>query len=169
MISTNHKSSFETVLDYMQADMPVNLDKLCDDLGIELSYVAMDDDISGEIECRKNGRFAINVNKDHHPNRQRFTIAHELGHFIHHRSLIGDGINDNKLYRSTNQGKYFNQNITLGHEKEANTFAASLLMPREVVIECRRKGMSIKEMADYFRVSQAAMSYRLQGFGISPN
>ena len=169
MISTNHKSSFETVLDYMQADMPVNLDKLCDDLGIELSYVAMDDDISDEIESRKNGRFAINVNKDHHPNRQRFTIAHELGHFIHHRSLIGDGINDNKLYRSTNQGKYFNQNITLGHEKEANTFAASLLMPREVVIECRRKGMSIKEMADYFRVSQAAMSYRLQGFGISPN
>ncbi|MGL6493539.1 ImmA/IrrE family metallo-endopeptidase [Aeromonas veronii] len=111
----------------------------------------------------------MNVNKNHHPNRQRFTIAHELGHFIHHRSLIGDGINDNKLYRSTNQGKYFNQNITLGHEKEANTFAASLLMPREVVIECRRKGMSIKEMADYFRVSQAAMSYRLQGFGISPN
>ena len=166
MINTNLKSSFETVLDYMKATMPVNLGKLCDDLGIELSYVTMDDDISGEIECRRDGSFAINVNKNHHPNRQRFTIAHELGHFIHHRSLIGDGVDDNKAYRSVNQGKYFNQNITLGHERQANTFAASLLMPKEIVAQCKQDRMSIREMAEYFKVSQTAMSYRLQGLGI---
>ncbi|ELV8635970.1 ImmA/IrrE family metallo-endopeptidase [Vibrio vulnificus] len=169
MINKNLKSSFETVLDYMRASMPVNLRKLCDDLGIELSYVTMDDEISGEIERRKDGGFAINVNKNHHPNRQRFTIAHELGHFIHHRSLIGDGIDDNKAYRSVNQGKYFNQNITLGHEREANTFAASLLMPKEIVARCNQDGMSTSEMAEYFKVSQAAMSYRLQGLGLTPN
>ncbi|WP_196588042.1 ImmA/IrrE family metallo-endopeptidase [Aliivibrio fischeri] len=166
MNNINIKSSFETVLDYMKANMPVDLRKLCNDLDIELSYVTMDDDISGEIECRKDGSFAINVNKNHHPNRQRFTIAHELGHFIHHRSLIGDGIDDNKAYRSVNQGKYFNQNISIAHEREANTFAASLLMPKEMVAKCKHEHMSTIDMAEYFKVSQAAMSYRLQGLGI---
>ncbi|TOF32972.1 hypothetical protein CGJ25_00610 [Vibrio parahaemolyticus] len=166
MKSQNRKSSFETVLDYMKADMPVDLHRLCDELGIRLSYVEMDDEISGEIESRKDGTFAINVNKNHHPNRQRFTIAHEIGHFIHHRSLIGDGVDDNKAYRSVNSGKYFNRSITSGHEREANTFAASLLMPKELVHNLRKQGMSIESMACHFGVSKAAMSYRLQGLGL---
>lgn len=165
MITTNIKSSFEIVLEYMKASMPVDLDKLCNDLGIDLSYVDMIDEISGEVECREDGSFAINVNKRHHPNRQRFTIAHELGHFIHHRSLIGDGIDDNKAYRSVDTGKYYNKNITPYHEREANRFAASLLMPKDKVIKCKKSNISTIKMAEHFKVSQAAMSYRLRELG----
>lgn len=160
------KSSFEIVLDHMNADNPVNLAILCNELGVKLSHVILDDQISGEIELLRDGGFSININRNHHPNRQRFTIAHELGHFIHHRSLIGDGVNDNKMYRSINVGKFFNHKITLSNEREANIFAATLLMPKKAIYKLHREKITASEMAAYFKVSNNAILYRLQGLGI---
>jgi Zn-dependent peptidase ImmA (M78 family) len=161
------RSSFEIVLEYMKGVVPVDLPSLCASLGIRLSYLVMDDEISGEIERLSDGKYAININKEHHPNRQHFTIAHEIGHFIHHRSLIGDGVDDNKMYRSESNGKYFNKNIRLGHEREANTFAASLLMPKEAIIKHVDANDNLENMAELFEVSKAAMKYRLQGLGLT--
>jgi len=165
----SNKSSFEIVLKHIKLDAPIDLQHVCEELDIKLSFVPMSDEMSGEIEKLNDGRYAININKYHHKNRQNFTIAHELGHFIHHRNLIGDGVDDTKMYRSENSGKYFNRNINQGHEREANSFAASFLMPKEQVLKKYKAGLSTSCLASTFQVSEAAMKYRLQGLGLTSN
>lgn len=58
--------------------------------------------ISGRIVRGGNGRagYYIKVNGAHSPYRKRFTLAHEIAHHLLHRDQIGDGIEDNALYRS---------------------------------------------------------------------
>ena len=65
---------------------PVPVDQLTKKLGIILCPLPADDEISGAI-VRKDGRVVIAVNPAHHHNRQRFTIAHELGHFFFHSGV----------------------------------------------------------------------------------
>ena len=92
------------------------------------------DNLSGYI-CKNNnnGTYKIAFNSSDHDVRQRFTIAHELGHYILHRDVLEaiGGANDNRLYRNTSSGKHFNQ-IMYNHsivEREANMFAGEILMP----------------------------------------
>ena len=54
-------------------------------LGLEVSEEIMDRDMSGYLEFRNN-RWVAGVNILHHPNRRRFTLAHEIGHFVLHRN-----------------------------------------------------------------------------------
>src|SRR5438270_408197 len=65
----------------------VPIEKIVKSFGIEIKLDKVDDDLSGFLvrENSERGRTMIGANKSHHPHRQRFTIAHELGHFILHR------------------------------------------------------------------------------------
>ena len=63
---------------------PLDLNSLVKILGIGLRIMPMSDQKSGYIK-KEEGRWVIGVNSLHHPNRQRFTIAHELGHYSLHR------------------------------------------------------------------------------------
>jgi Zn-dependent peptidase ImmA (M78 family) len=85
-------------------------------------------DILGQIARTRDG-FAISVQSKDHERRKRFTAAHELGHYLFHRDLLEEGTDDDKAYRSTKRGNFYNQNIKKWHETEANRFAANLLMP----------------------------------------
>lgn len=81
--------------------------------------------------------------------RRRFSIAHELGHYLLHRDLIAAG---------TTPGPE--------HEREANEFAAELLMPEEVI---RRAALNqLAELKDHFLVSPTALQVRLERLGILP-
>lgn len=61
--------------------MPDRIINKIDD--IELIYESMSDNMSGKINYDFNKhKYIITVNKDHHPNRQRFTIARELGYYM---------------------------------------------------------------------------------------
>ncbi len=158
-------NEYEIVANYMTDSVPVNLKALCAELGIEYQEVELDSGISGEIERVDGEHFRINVNKNDHINRQRFTLAHEIGHYIYHRDLIGDGLDDNKAYRSTNEGRYSNCNVKDHHEVQANSFAASLLMPKDAVLQHQNK--TVSELASLFQVSQAAMRVRLSVLGLT--
>lgn len=140
-------------------EYPVDVIKLAQDIGIKVCSKFLPQDISGEL-VHRDGQYQINYNNMHPITRQRFTISHEIGHYIYHRSLIGDGVNDSKAYRTTN-GDNFNPNITPKHETEANRFAASLLMPQELVDSLRAAGKTIDEMASDLGVSKHAMSIRV--------
>ena len=86
--------------------------------------------------------------------RQRFTAAHELGHFVLHRDMIGDTHKDNYLLRA--------EGFTSYQETQAHKFAADLLMPNELISEKIEAGItSVKELAREFGVSETAMSIRL--------
>jgi Zn-dependent peptidase ImmA (M78 family) len=144
-----------------QVNAPVNVFGLAADLGVKINTVWFDDpEISGELVKRPDGNYEINVNGLHPVTRQRFTVAHELGHFIYHRDLIGDGITDNKAYRSTAGYRYSNSRIGPRHETQANRFAASLLMPHELIEDLREQGLGRDRIAAALQVSEHALAIR---------
>lgn len=142
-------------------DVPVKVSRICADFGVPVSLAPLPTRISGEIrpDLDSAGGFKIRINRFESSNRQRFTAAHELAHFLLHRDLIGDGIVDNVLYRSNKS------NVI---EAEANRFAADLLMPFEAVKSYLNENVGstmteekLANMAERFGVSEMAMRYRL--------
>ena len=97
--------TFDKVLDIIDRasqSVLVNLHQLCDDLGVILQPAQLDPEIVGQIEnC--NGQFIISYNTLNlsYGYRHRFTIAHEIGHYVLHKHLIGNGVDDSKAFRST--------------------------------------------------------------------
>jgi Zn-dependent peptidase ImmA (M78 family) len=111
-----------------------------------------------------DGRGVIGVDDKHHPNRQRFSIAHELGHFLLHPET-GSVFMDRSpvLFRDGRSSEGVNQ-----QETDANAFAAELLMP-EVDLRAQWDvrpvdafdDMSVRRLAACFGVSAQALTIRL--------
>lgn len=107
-------------------DLPVPIGSLAKALGLEVKLTLLAPDISGEIRpsATAPAGYRININRHETKERQRFTIAHEIGHFLLHRDKIGDGVSDSVMYRSL---------LSNTTEAEANRAAAELLMPRHLL------------------------------------
>jgi Zn-dependent peptidase ImmA (M78 family) len=98
-------------------------------------------------------RWVIRVNRHEHKHRQRFTIAHEIAHFVLHKDEIRDGITEDTFYRS---------GLPERREWEANRLAADILMPWDLVRALAADGKTTpSELAQELEVSQAAMHIRL--------
>lgn len=115
----------------------------------------------GENMCgfirRIDWKFQIFIEQSHHKNRQRFTLAHELGHFFLHMQEEGarDVFVDNKDCLLFRDGKYSRQ------EKEANNFAAEYLMPEKEVRKLYNQYWITDLLAKWFWVSRIAMAIRI--------
>ena len=146
-----------------QQEAPVNIEGIIRNLGIKLDKKAdLDVHISGQIQKLPDNGYQISTNKENHYFRQRFTMAHELGHYLFHRKMIGDGVDDDMMFRSTIEGNFFNQSITQSEETEANQFAASVLMPARLISNLQKEGFNTAaELAKKLQVSETAMSIRL--------
>lgn len=142
----------------MNDSPPVKVSRLANILGIKVYEADWPDTVSGKIQkdASKGGEsgFAIFVNKSHPETRQRFTIAHEVAHYVLHEQLIGDGIFDDALYRSGLPNKV---------EAEANGLAADILMPWAMLNKHINKPPEV--LAEMFGVSKQAMAIRLGIFG----
>ena len=138
---------------------PVDVEALVKKLGLVLKEAYLEDNISGMIEA-EDDQYTITINETHGEKRKRFTIAHELGHYMLHEDLIGSGLDDNAVYRSTNEGRYSNYKVGPQEEREANRFAAELLMPYRLVSNSIKEKQSVADMATRFNVSEAAMTIR---------
>lgn len=112
------------------------------------------DDISGQIAKSPDGQgYTITVNGKHGVTRKRFTVAHEIAHYILHQELIGDGVVDDALFRSRLGGRI---------EVQANELAADILMPWGLINRAMDLGInSMEALADAFKVSKSAMAIRL--------
>lgn len=149
---------------------PVDIEGIIRAMGLELNKKAeLETEISGELERLPNDNFRISTNKSDHYFRQRFTMAHELGHYMLHGHLIGNGLDDTKAYRSGPSGRFYNLNIGPREETQANKFAARLLMPKSKIIEHAKVGISVGELAKLFQTSPRAMEIRLSSLGFSVN
>ena len=140
-----------------QQDLPVRVVALAEALGASVYTADWDTDTSGMIKrSRKEGGkrgYAIYVNKSHHPNRQRFTIAHEIAHIVLHAHLIKNGITSDALYRS---------GLPSTVEWEANRLAGNILMPWDWINQLMDEGVtSVESLAREFRVSKEAMAIQL--------
>jgi Zn-dependent peptidase ImmA (M78 family) len=152
--------------------LPTNPNLCAQFLKVTVIPVDLEDNISGFLAVNAN-LSQVGFNKNQSKERQRFTIAHELGHYILHSKLdplFIDKEEENKvtiLYRDDNSssGEYYK-------EREANSFAAALLMPKklieqEVTNSPNKKDLSklISELAKKFEVSKQAMNIRLSRLG----
>ena len=102
-------------------------------------------------------QWCIFVNKFENERRQRFTIAHELGHFVLHKDK---SITSKDII-------FFRDENTNIEEQEANNFASELLMPERKIREYIKEGYNtISLLADKFCLSTPAVRYRLYKLGL---
>lgn len=148
------------ILGKYREQIPVPVGKIASELGLKVSLSSLSPSISGLIEPDNDAPsgFRIRVNRFESDERQRFTIAHEIAHFLLHRDHIRSGIVDNVMYRSS---------LSSFREAEANRLAADIVMPMERVLEELRRLGGIKDessavtLARLFKVSLPAMKVRL--------
>lgn len=146
----------------LMAAIPVSVGGIADRLGLDVYSITLDPNISGSIRRIGAAKYEIQVNDTDAPVRQRFTVCHEIAHYLLHRSHIdADGIEDNILYRSQ---------LSNTQEAEANRFAAALLLPWRTVNDwhidqfgCKIDRTNLRAIAEKFRASDLAVGYR---FGI---
>ena len=144
---------------------PVPIKRMTKRLGARIVSSALDDELSGMI-YEKDDIPIIGVNFQHHPNRQRFTIAHECGHLILHRNMIKREIHVDKKFRMLRSP--LSAEGVSKKEIEANLFAAETLMPEDFLRKALKDEPAdiddeetVKSLARKFRVSPSAMSFRL--------
>src|ERR1700710_1304831 len=88
------------VIEKYAESVPVPVFAIIEELNLGPSFEFLDENISGWIEREPTGAYGITVNAGHASVRQRFTAAHELGHYIYHRDLLGRGVGDTRAYRA---------------------------------------------------------------------
>ena len=149
------------VIDRYSRRAPVPIFDILEELNLGPEFRSLADHVSGWIERKDDGRYRIVVNNRHALTRQRFTAAHELAHYIYHRDLLGMGVGDNRAYRAENT-PLPNPNILAKHERQANSVAANILMPRDMIVHLQAQGISDpRSLAERLSVSEDAMRIRL--------
>src|SRR5262249_51845636 len=149
--------------------IPVPLEKIAKHLGAQLRFSPLDEELSGMIFV-KHGVPIIGVNSLHHPNRQRFTIAHEIAHLCLHRNHITNTVHVDKGFPVTVLRR--DARSAEGTERleiEANQFAAALLIPRQFLGELMDTARNdieeeppLEEWAKKFKVSKATLEFRIR-------
>jgi Zn-dependent peptidase ImmA (M78 family) len=149
---------------------PVPVTKIANSLGVEVQEESADEDLSGFLyRDRKREVAIIGVNADHHPNRQKFTAAHELGHYLLHDF---DDVHVDREFKVWLRSEASSRGTDI-EEKEANLFAAELLMPAKFLQSDVEEIGSfdvldedvLKDLADRYGVSTQAMTFRLAYLG----
>lgn len=138
--------------------IPVDLIKIANNNNIDVYYQELPTNISGAIRYdSKSNKFQILLQKKDSSNRQRFTLAHELGHyFLDSDVLKSDELHIDYLYRLAGYQD----------EKDIEYFAGALLMDKGLLEKLFIVNPSIKELAETFEVSESAMTVRLSILGL---
>ncbi|WP_246281898.1 ImmA/IrrE family metallo-endopeptidase [Fodinicola acaciae] len=165
-MTKQERAAYQVLATHGVTKPAVPVDQLARAEGITVAYEDVGRaDVSGMF-YRQRDTAVIVVNRDHSSHRQRFTIAHEIGHArLHDSDTFLDGLatlrfRDGKSATGTDI-----------EEREANAFAAALLMPAEWVrdrflglVSAHRatgEDQAISQLAGHFDVSEQAMRFRL--------
>jgi Zn-dependent peptidase ImmA (M78 family) len=148
---------------------PVPVKELAEQLGARVLEEPLDPGVSGMLYRQDGGLNVIAVNRSHPLVRQRFSIAHEIGHLHLHpgRPVIVDHLVRGRVNMRDERSSL----ATSREEIEANSFAAALLLPAEWIeadIEGRDEGAAgkiILSLAKRYHVSTQAMELRLINLG----
>lgn len=141
--------------------IPVNLESITNHLGLNVVRKDFSSDGLSAVLFRKERKVAIN--SIHGKERQRFSLAHEIGHYVLHENQ-NDFIDP--VFKRENMVLQKNKST----EMEANQFAAALLMP-EIFLKKSIQNIDTKDsdwmakLAGEYRVSMQAMSFRLLNLG----
>lgn len=154
-------SNYLELIKQFQANAPVNVIGLANAMGVKVwTSKSLGANISGKLfrdeKLAGDSGYAILVNGNDAEARQRFTIAHEVAHFVLHRSEVGAGIAEDAFYRS---------NLSSRQETEANKLAAEILMPYALIGSLQKAKdigkFDVERMSKELHVSEVAMRIRL--------
>ena len=146
---------------------PVDVERVAAHLGLEVREKPLKDEYSGFLDVKEK---AIVVNSAQPPVRQRFTIAHEIGHHqLHRPETDAPCFVDHTVYFRSAQ---FNA-AERERERDANIFAAELLMPEGLLAEhldahplkASKYALALRELSEKFDVSKQAIIFRLRDLG----
>ncbi|MGI6878850.1 ImmA/IrrE family metallo-endopeptidase [Microbacterium sp. gxy059] len=141
--------------------LPIDPVQVARALGVNVFGADFENSLSGMIaKLEAGGDVEIFVNTTHAPVRQRFTTAHELGHYFSEKSKGEDRPYVHRRDALSACG-------TAGEEIFANQFAAELLMPAAEVRRLHALGFSRVDLANRFQVSLDALGHRLANLGLS--
>lgn len=147
--------------------VPIPVERIAKALGAQVRFSPLDEELSGMIFI-KDGVPIIGVNSLHHPNRQRFTIAHEIAHLELHKEIISKEVHVDKNFPVLMRDPK-SATGTDDIEVQANQFAAELLVPKALLDqELAGKPFDIdderplEELAKKFRVSKQALEFRIR-------
>ncbi len=170
-MDTTIESKALTLLEKWELDnLPIDVSKLAECLELPIVEEDLEDNIAGFL-FSKNNRSYVGINSNHHENRKRFTIAHEIGHYVllHHK-LTDDIHVDTKssVFRRTG-----NTTDNEQKEKDANKFSAALLMPHTLLVRYIKEqninlndDLDISKLSRKLVVSEKTLTYRLLNLGI---
>lgn len=134
----------------------VDLHKITRGEGLHIAIVQLkpewENNISGFYD---DGTKTIYVNRNISAARTRFTIAHELGHYLMHKDYI-----KSEKYKVLMRRNDWSINDKPDVEKEADAFAANLLVPLEILEKYRDKA-TVPQLKDLFGISEEMLGYRL--------
>ncbi len=170
LIQTARTSARGILESFPVKSAPVPVERIVKSRGIVLQYAPLADDLSGMAFIR-DGVKIIGVNALHHPNRQRFTIAHELAHHELHPEHLSDEVHVDKTFRVLLRDDVAAQGVDR-LEIQANAFAAELLMPQDFLKDLVDPAgidldddQRLEALARKFRVSTSALRFRLGARG----
>ncbi len=155
-------------LEGFEDHLPIDVEAIIVAHNIAIRKRPLEETVSGMLVVKKD-HATIGVNESHHPNRQRFTLAHELGHFLLHSNSSSVFIDASPIFfrdETSSEGSKL-------QEIEANAFAAELLMPentlRRVInnqpLDAFDEG-AVRRLAAQFGVSTQAITIRLTKLGL---
>jgi Zn-dependent peptidase ImmA (M78 family) len=159
------KMNAQKILDmYWDGYLPVDVLTIAKKMGFRLIDTVDEATLSGYIELKEGVPFC-SYNSKEPMTRQRFTIAHEVGHYA-----LGHLDDDRKFAGGKRMFRDTSSNFQLGQNREetqANQFAAELLMPAKVVdwLIKEKDVITIEALSENFNVSTTAMVYRLKKLG----
>ncbi len=139
--------------------LPVDPARIAGKLGLEVYQAQLGEGVGGALIKRPDADPIILLNEADHSHRQRFTCAHEIGHFVQRQ--------DRDEYEYIDKRDQLSWRGADAKEVFANGFAAALLMPAKEVRNYWTSGARDWELAAIFDVSAEAMSNRLNALGLT--
>lgn len=146
----------QVLLENFITNPPIDVYEIANNEGLEIEIKDFGDkfnNISGYIKLEIRTIF---VNSKDPENRRKFTIAHELGHWILHKDKLESEPEKYAILYRIPLGRPQDDPV----EQEANWFAANLLVPEEM-LAARREGKTEEQLATEFHVSRDVIGYRI--------
>ena len=141
---------------------PVDIYEIAKNEGLSVEIKDFGDKFNNVSGYIKPEIRTIFVNSRDSENRRKFTIAHELGHWILHRNKLESEPEKYAVLYRIPLGRRQDDPI----EQEANYFAANLLVPEEMLV-ARRNGKTDEELATEFDVSRDVIGYRTRDLSMT--
>ena len=151
------KAAQKLLKDTGQTKPPIDVKKILEALGINLMPYPFPEKVSAVL-LKEGHMLVVGVNSQHHPNRQRFSIAHEIGHYSlgHYKDVYVD-------MQSISESRFDlgEKNHDKIQEQEANYFASEILIPSLLIEKDFKVIRDAEQLARLYQVSKDALWIKL--------